>query len=147
MVETPYGRDAWLQVQLEALLAKYTVEGRDWGRGCRDSGNHGWVSAELRGACNYLQGMLQTLADEGYCGFALQGALRALERGNVDLEILKPVPGFQGYTVSTRGSVYGKLSRELRVHGAIYKRLRLYRKEKARKNMFVHRLVCIAFLD
>ena len=134
-------------MQLEALLAKYAVEGRDWWHGCRDSGNHGWVAVGLRGACSYLQDMLQSVTDEGCCAFALQGVLAALEHRSIDLEILKPVLGFPGYTVSARGSVYGKRSRKLKPYGELYKALKLCRPDKSRKNVLVHRLVCITYLD
>ena len=79
--------------------------------------------------------MLQSVTDEGYCGFALQGILAALEHRSLDLEILKPVLGFPGYTVSTRGSIYGKRSRKLKPYGGLYKILKLYRPDKARKTV------------
>ena len=63
------------------------------------------------------------------------------------MEIVRPAHGFPGYTVSTRGSVYGKLSKILRPSGPLYKRIVVCTPDKARKSVYVHRLVCITYLD
>lgn len=71
---------------------------------------------------------------------------------NIQKEIIKPIPGFDGYFASNIGKVYSNKSGELKKlslsHGATSKYLAVYlMKNHKRKYCLVHRLVAVTFIQ